>query len=138
MIAQNKDRFTVTHRILHWTIAVLMGFLIITGFLRMNWMSKKAIIEVVSTQTKSQNIMLEREQIIPVVRSIQAPMWKWHEYAAYFMSFAFLGRIIYMIVKVIKFPLPLFAEKQTLNELLQGITYIIFYPLCGLTGNGML
>jgi len=99
----------------------------------MNWMSKKAIIEGVSTQTKSQNIILEREQNNPMVRSMQAPMWKWHEYVVYFIFFGFLGRIIYMIVKGIKFPLPLFAEKQTLNELLQGITYIIFYLFIGVS-----
>ena len=126
MTTQNKNQFTIKHRILHWTIAVLMGVLFLTGFLRMNWMSKKTIINVVSTQAKSQNIMFEKEQIIPIAKSIQAPMWEWHEYAAYCMFFAFLFRIIYMLTKGIRFPMP-FAKDQPLNERFQGFTYIIFY-----------
>ncbi|WP_149915244.1 cytochrome b/b6 domain-containing protein [Sphingobacterium cavernae] len=126
MITQNKNKFALIHRILHWTIAVLMGILFATGFLRMTWMSKKSIIDIVSSQIQNQNIFIEKQQIIPIVKGIQSPMWKWHEYAAYIMFIAFICRIIYMVVKGIKFPKP-FTRNQPLNERLQGITYIVFY-----------
>lgn len=49
MKKENKNQFTATHRILHWSVALLMSVLFITGFLRMYWMSKKTIINTVQT-----------------------------------------------------------------------------------------
>ncbi|WP_206106107.1 cytochrome b/b6 domain-containing protein [Olivibacter sp. XZL3] len=75
MKMENKNQFTVIHRILHWSVALLMSILFITGFLRMYWMSKKTIIDTVETEMQSHNISLEKGQIIPIVKSIQKPMW---------------------------------------------------------------
>ncbi|ASE60678.1 cytochrome b/b6 domain-containing protein [Pedobacter suwonensis] len=126
MKMENKNQFTVIHRILHWSVALLMSILFITGFLRMYWMSKKTIIDTVETEMQSHNISLEKGQIIPIVKSIQKPMWEWHEYAAYIMFLAFLVRIIYMLVKGIKFPDPL-KKSQSVKERMQGFIYVIFY-----------
>ena len=126
MKMENKNQFTAIHRILHWSVALLMSILFITGFLRMYWMSKKTIIDTVETEMQSHNISLEKGQIIPIVKSIQKPMWEWHEYAAYIMFLAFLVRIIYMLVKGIKFPDPL-KKSQSVKERMQGFIYVIFY-----------
>ena len=56
MKTENKNQFTVIHRILHWSVALLMSILFITGFLRMYWMSKKTIIDTVETEMQSHNI----------------------------------------------------------------------------------
>lgn len=53
-------------------------------------------------------------------------MWEWHEYAAYMMVLAFLARIVYMLVKGIKFPDPL-KKSQSVKERMQGFIYIVFY-----------
>ncbi len=74
MKKENKNQFTATHRILHWSVALLMSVLFITGFLRMYWMSKKTIINTVQTGMQRHNISLEKEQIISMVKSIQKPM----------------------------------------------------------------
>lgn len=126
METKNKNQFTPVHRVLHWTIAIFMGILFLTGFLRMSWMSKKTILEAVSRQAESLHITLTKEQIVPMVKSIQAPMWTWHEYAAYLLFVAFLGRAVYMLVKGVKFPRP-YLKNQSFNACLQGITYLIFY-----------
>lgn len=120
----SSNSFTVTHRILHWTIALLMFVLFITGFLRMYWMSKKTIIGAVEQNLP--DITLTKEQIMGIAKGIIKPMWEWHEYAAYVLAFAFAIRIVYMIWKKIKFPNP-FNNNNPSKERLQGVTYFVFY-----------
>jgi len=121
-----KYKFTASHRILHWSIALLMFVLFITGFLRMYWMNKKVIVTAIDTTLQHQNIMLEKNQLTPIAKSIQAPMWEWHEWAAYVIAIAVLLRIAYMLLKGIKFTNP-FASYQNLKEKLQGYLYLLFY-----------
>ncbi len=75
---------------------------------------------------------MTKDQIIPIAKSIQSPMWEWHVYAAYLILFAFSVRIIYMIMKGIKFPNP-FTKGQTLKDYLQGFTYLLFYLLIAIS-----
>src|SRR5690606_41857877 len=101
-----QNKFTASHRILHWSIALLMSVLFFTGFLRMYWMNKKAIISAIDTTLNNQNIALEKDQLVPIAKSIQAPMREWHELAAYIMAVAFILRLIYLSLKGIQFPNP--------------------------------
>lgn len=121
-----ETKFTVTHRIVHALIAVLMIFLFITGFLRMYWMSKKTLLNAVETTLTNQNVIIERELLNPIAKSIQAPMWQWHEYAAFALVIMFLARIIYMLAKGIRFPSP-FKRGQLFKKRLQGMVYILLY-----------
>jgi len=103
-----------------------MFVLFITGFLRIYWMSKKTIVAAIDTTLKNQNIVMEKDQLVPIAKSIQAPMWEWHECAAYVMASALILRIAYMLIKGIKFPNP-FAKQQIMKEKLQGYVYLLFY-----------
>lgn len=116
--------FTPLHRGLHWGTALLMTVLFITGFLRMNWMGKRTILAAIDKNM--QDVELTKEQTIGTVKSIMHPMWQWHEYAAYIFFFILFVRIVYMLIKGIRFPNP-FSPKITIKERLQGITYLLFY-----------
>lgn len=126
MESNPKIKFTATHRILHAASALLMTLLFLTGFLRMYWMSKKTILNAIESTLLNENQVIEREQLVPIAKEIQAPMWQWHEYAAYVMAIVFLARIIYMLVKGIRFPSPLKGH-QPLKDRLQGVVYLLFY-----------
>ena len=117
-----KIHFTLIHRILHWIMAFAMPVLFITGFLRMYWMNKKHIIGIIESKTD----LLAKEQSMEIAKSILEPMWQWHEVFAHIMIFSFLVRIIYMLVKGIRFPNP-FKSNQPLKERLQGFTYVYCY-----------
>ena len=117
-----QRKFTVFHRLLHWIMAFAMPVLFITGFLRMYWMGKDNIIPVLEKQVSG----ISKEQVSEVVKGIREPMWEWHELFAHIMIFSFLARIIYMLVKGIRFPNPL-LKVQSLKERLQGFTYVYFY-----------
>lgn len=119
-----NSRFTMTHRGLHWIMAVAMTVLFITGFLRMTWMNKNRIIDVITEKTPATSI--SKDVMTNIAKAIRAPMWEWHVIFAYVMVIAFVARIIYMLVKGIKFPNP-FKNNQSFKARLQGFTYIYFY-----------
>jgi cytochrome b561 len=116
--------FTPLHRGLHWGTALLMTVLFITGFLRINWMGKKAILGAI--EKNMQGIDLTNEQTIVTVKSILDPMWQWHVYAAYVFFVIIAVRIIYMLVKGIRFPNP-FSANTSAKEKFQGFIYLLFY-----------
>lgn len=121
---ESKPKFTALHRILHWTIAIAMPVLFITGFLRMFWMNKNSMVEVIASKTTT--TPLPKDVMSDIAATIRHPMWEWHELFANIMIVAFIARIIYMLVKGIRFPNP-FSKTLALKERLQGFVYIYFY-----------
>ncbi len=130
MEEKSVKRYTMIHRGLHWLIAVLMFVLYITGFLRMQWMGKRAVLQAFEKNSLGET--LSKEQMLDVARSILSPMWKWHELAAYIMLGAFAIKLVYMVIKGIRFPNP-FSKNIALKERLQGFVYVLFYLFIGIT-----
>lgn len=120
--------YTVLHRILHWVFAAVMLVLFTTGFLRIYWMSKTVITDAVNKNVEIKNLNLDKQSLRTIVHSVQEPMFEWHVYAAYVITFAFIARVIYMIVKGIKFPNP-FVKGVSGKDQFQGAIYIAFYFL---------
>ncbi|WP_419870464.1 cytochrome b/b6 domain-containing protein [Chryseobacterium sp. CT-SW4] len=123
MKTEDQKTFTAIHRILHWLIAVLMTVLFITGFLRMKWMGKRTILSAIEQHAPD---VVTQEQKLSIAKTILSPMWHWHEWAAYGILVVFGIRIIYMILKGIRFPNP-FQKGIPTKERLQGLIYIVFY-----------
>ena len=119
-----KQKFTAIHRILHWIMALAMPILFITGFLRMYWMNKNGMVAVIESKTVASP--LSKDVMTDIAKTIRAPMWEWHEIFANVMIFAFIARIIYMLMKGIRFPNP-FSTILPMKERLQGFIYIYFY-----------
>lgn len=117
-----NQKYTGFHRLLHWLMAIAMPILFLTGFLRMYWMGKQAVADALA----SQGVEVTTEQAKAVYKVLREPMWEWHFIFAHVMIFTFLARIIFMIIKGIRFPNP-FKGKQPLKESLQGFTYVYFY-----------
>lgn len=121
---ETKNKFTRFHRLLHWLMALALPILFITGFLRLYWMNKHHIVSVIESKIPAST--LSTEQMADIAKTIRAPMWEWHIVFAHIMIFSFVARIIYMIVKGIRFPNP-FKRNIPLKERFQGFTYIYFY-----------
>ena len=121
---EGNQKFTIIHRVLHWTIALVMPVLFITGFLRMFWLNKNGMVSIIESKTAASP--LPKDVMTDIAKTIRAPMWEWHELFANIMVVAFIARIIYMIVKGIRFPNP-FGKRSRLKEKLQGFVYICFY-----------
>ena len=99
-------KFTATHRIIHWVIAISMFVLLATGFLRMYWMGRKTISAAINNELTAKGLALPEESVRAIAKSIINPMFEWHVNFAYVLVFAFVLRIVYMLVKGIKFPNP--------------------------------
>lgn len=121
---EENKKFTVIHRLLHWLIALAMPVLFITGFLRMYWMNKNGMVDVIESKTTTSP--LPKDVMKDIASTIREPMWEWHEFFANVMIFAFVVRILYMIFKGVRFPNP-FNSSLVLKERLQGFVYIYFY-----------
>ncbi|MCK9480217.1 MAG: cytochrome b/b6 domain-containing protein [Bacteroidia bacterium] len=117
-----RTKFTLIHRMLHWVIAIAVTVQFFTGFLRMKWMGKKAVIGAM----EQHEIPASSEQMKAVYKTIREPMWQWHEIFAHVVIIAFLVRIVYMLLKGIRFPNP-FKRFVSFKERLQGLTYVYFY-----------
>ncbi|MBW7868845.1 MAG: cytochrome b/b6 domain-containing protein [Brumimicrobium sp.] len=119
---ETKNKFSALHRLLHWVMAFSMPVLLVTGFLRMYWMGKKAVFAAVN----SQDLEVTKEQSNAMYKVLREPMWEWHVIFAHVMIIAFIIRVIYMIAKGIRFPNP-FKGSTSIKEKMQGLTYIYFY-----------
>lgn len=119
-----SKKFTSLHRFLHWSTALLMTVLFITGFLRMKWMGKRSIKAAIEQNMLNANYT--EDEAIAVAKTILKPMWQWHEYAAYIIFLILAIRTVYMLIKGMRFPNP-FSLKCTLKERFQGIIYLLFY-----------
>ncbi|WP_291099417.1 MULTISPECIES: cytochrome b/b6 domain-containing protein [unclassified Empedobacter] len=120
-------KFTLTHRLLHWTIGISMIMLFLTGFLRMEWMSKKNLSALITNEVSKEGLNISDATLKTIGRSSLEPMWQWHEIFAYIALVLFAIRIVYMLVKGIRFPNPL--KSHSTSEKFQGIIYMIFYLL---------
>lgn len=118
-------KFTLTHRLLHWTIGVSMIMLFVTGFLRMEWMNKKNLYALISNEVSKDGINLSEATLKTIGKNSLEPMWQWHEIFAYIALGLFIIRIIYMLIKGIRFPNPF--KSSTSKEKFQGLIYFIFY-----------
>lgn len=121
---ETPQKFTVIHRLLHWLMALAMPILFITGFLRMYWMNKNNIVGIIESKTAGS--ALSKEEMVAIAKTIREPMWEWHEIFAYVMIFSFVARIIYMMLKGIRFP-NAFKKSISWSERFQGLTYLYFY-----------
>lgn len=121
---ETPNKFTALHRILHWAMTLAMPVLFITGFLRMYWMNKNHIVDVIESKTATSPLL--KEQMVDIAKTIREPMWQWHEIFAYVVIAVFVARILYMLISGIRFPNP-FKNNISISERLQGFTYLYFY-----------
>ncbi|MBW7870283.1 MAG: cytochrome b/b6 domain-containing protein [Flavobacteriia bacterium] len=121
---EKTEKFTALHRALHWLTALAITVLFLTGFLRMTWMDKKKVAEIIASKTDA----LSGDEMISIAKAVREPMWEWHVIFAYVMITVFAARLIYMAVKGIRFPNP-FDSKISIGERFQGISYVYFYFL---------
>lgn len=126
---KTKNKFTALHRLIHWVMALAMFVLLITGFLRMNWMDKRKIAEIIGSKTDA----LTKDEMFSIAKAIREPMWDWHVIFAFVMIAAILIRFIYILKGGIRFPNP-FNSKNSLKDRIHGFSYIYFYLIVAVAG----
>lgn len=114
------------YRIIHWTIAVTFMLLLITIFLRLTWMNKNNMADIIQNYLNSTDQSLSREQIVAMAKQIRKPMWDWHIYLGYVLVGLFSIRFTLPLFGTMRFQSP-FVKELTTKQRFQKWTYIIFY-----------
>ncbi len=121
----NKS-YSITYRIVHWAIAILFILLLITIFLRLTWMNKDNMAEIIGTYLAENGQSLSQDQLIVLAKQIREPMWQWHIYIGYTLAGLFSLRFLLPIFGEMKLQNPL-DKKISIKEKFQKWTYAIFY-----------
>lgn len=128
---ENRN-YSKAFRILHWAIAFCMLFMLLTIFLRLNWMNKVNVSEIIQNYLSTTDQTLTEEQSIKLAKLIRKPMWEWHIYIGYVLVGLYVIRMI----------LPFFGEMKFTNPLQKGLdlktkfqywVYIVFYLFTAIT-----
>lgn len=124
-----KNRnYSKVYRIMHWAIALCFMFILLTIFLRMYWMNKNQVSDIIQNFLATTDQTLSEEETITLAKQIRKPMWDWHIYVGYVLVGLYMIRLILPLFGEMKFPNP-FNKLLTLKEKFQNWVYLVFY-LC--------
>lgn len=63
------------YRIMHWAIAINMLLLLVTIFLRLTWMNKDNVADIIQNYLATKDQTLSRDELIVLAKQIRKPMW---------------------------------------------------------------
>ncbi|NCT18623.1 MAG: cytochrome B [Flavobacteriaceae bacterium CG_4_9_14_0_8_um_filter_34_30] len=121
-----ERNYTTIYRVMHWAIALCMIFMLITIFLRLTWMNKEHVADIIQNYIATLDTSLSREQLIILAKQIRKPMWDWHVYTGYVLVGLYGLRMALPLFGKMKFSNPL--EKQLTKKMkFQYWLYLAFY-----------
>lgn len=118
--------YSLTYRIMHWAIALCIIFLLFTIFLRLTWMNKNNMADIIQNFLSTKDQSLSRDEIVTLAKQIRKPMWQWHIYTGYVLTGLFCLRLTLPLFGKMKFANP-FNSQLSLRVKFQYWVYIIFY-----------
>jgi cytochrome b561 len=120
-------------RVLHWSIAITFLLLLLTIFLRKNWMEKNHVAEIIQSYLTENNYeTLPQDDAIVLAKKIRKPMWVWHIYFGYVLVGLYCIRLALPFFGEMKFTSPFQKELDTKTKF-QYWTYLIFYIFTGVS-----
>lgn len=122
---KNRD-YSKVYRIMHWAIALCFMFILLTIFLRMYWMNKNQVSDIIQNFLATTDQNLSEEETITLAKQIRKPMWDWHLYIGYVLVGLYIIRLTLPLFGEMKFPNP-FNKLLSLKEKFQNWVYLIFY-----------
>ena len=94
--------YSKIYRIIHWLIAISFILMLFTIFLRLTWLNKYNVADIIKDYLGENDQTLSKDQHIRLAKKIRHPMWQWHIYLGYFLTALFC----------IRFALPFFGEMK--------------------------
>ncbi|MGF1556518.1 cytochrome b/b6 domain-containing protein [Paucihalobacter sp.] len=118
--------YSKIYRLIHWSIAISFSLLLLTIFLRLTWMNKNHMAEIIGNYLSQKNQSLSQDELIVLAKKIRQPMWQWHVYIGYVLVGLFALRFTLPFFGEMKFQNPL-QKSLSAKEKFQNWTYLIFY-----------
>jgi len=128
---ENKN-YSAVYRTMHWAIAICMILLLFTIFLRLTWMNKENVADIIQNYLSATDNSLSRDQMIILAKQIRKPMWDWHIYLGYALTGLFCIRLVLPFFGEMKFSNPL-AKQLIIKEKMQYWIYLIFVGCVGVS-----
>lgn len=119
-------QYPAIYRIMHWAIALCILVLLTTIFLRLTWMNKNNVADIIQNYLAGTDKSLTREELITLAKKIREPMWNWHLYTGYVLTGLFCIRLLLPVFGKMKFSNP-FNKQLSLKEKFTFWVYIVFY-----------
>lgn len=118
--------YSSIYRLMHWAMAFCMLFLLMTIFLRMTWLNKDNVADIIQSFLASTDIAMTRDEAILLAKKIRKPMWSWHIYSGYAITGLFFIRLTLPLFGSMKFANP-FNKALSYKVKFQYWVYLIFY-----------
>jgi cytochrome b561 len=123
-----EQRFDLAHRIIHWAIALTVLFLLLTILLRMGWMNKDHVGNIIQTSLNKSGVQINTKDAALIGKEVRRPMWNWHPLAGYVLIGLYLLRMVLLVVKGVAYKGP-FSKQSTPKDKFKAWIYIVFYLL---------
>lgn len=127
MQARSFDR---TFRLMHWSLAILMFLLLGTIFLRLTWLEKYSVAEIINAYAADQQLEINQEQAVTLAKKIRKPMWQWHIWLGYAITAVYVLRMLLPLFGRMRFASPKQAGLDAKTRF-QYWVYLVFYVLLG-------
>lgn len=127
MVLREK-KFNLIHRVLHWSIALGILFLIITVWLRSGWMSKNHIATIVQQNLTKSGYNISDKEAAEIGKEVRNSMWQWHIIVGYVLIGLYVLRMLVIAKQGIAYKNPLTVGISG-KEKFKSWLYIIFYVL---------
>lgn len=121
----NTRPYPAKLRIIHWLMACCVFGLVITIFLRLNWMNKFHVANIAGDFLQEKNIPLTQDELIVLAKKIRKPMWDWHINLGYALTALVCMRML-LIYSGTGIPHP-FKKNISAWQKVQYSSYLIFY-----------
>lgn len=129
-ITMQSRPFDITFRMMHWLLAILMFLLLGTIFLRLTWLEKFGVAEIISAYAADQQIDISQDQAVTLAKKIRKPMWQWHIWLGYAITAVYVLRMLLPLFGRMRFASPHQAGLTTQTRW-QYLIYLVFYVLLG-------
>lgn len=111
---------------MHWAIAICMMLLLFTIFLRLTWLNKNNVSDIIQNYLNSINISISEDQSILLAKKIRKPMWDWHIYLGYALVALYSIRIMLPMRGIMPFANPMNKVYSTKDKFKHWV-HIVFY-----------
>lgn len=126
-MTEPKDYSTI-YRIIHWAIAICMILILGTIFLRLTWMNRENVANIIQDYLSTTDQSLSRDEIVLLAKKIRKPMWEWHIYLGYVLTGLYSIRMLLPLFGEMKFTNPLSKQIPAIDKFKLWV-YLVFY-LC--------
>lgn len=123
-----EKRFNLVHRLIHWAIALTFLFLLLTILLRMGWMNKDGVGDIVRKNLGKFGTEISKADAATIGKAVRRPMWSWHVIAGYVLIGLYVIRMTVTAIQGIAYKNPL-SKDTPLMERFKSWVYIVFYML---------